>query len=93
MRVAADLRALALVGGDATHAVVFEDSVTGVGSAVAAGCAQVLAVCNNSETEAEAAEAAEGLMNAGASGAFRTTTDAVEWLLRVNTAPKLTPKL
>eukprot|EP01045_Picozoa_sp_COSAG04_P022850 COSAG04_NODE_2641_length_3819_cov_2.065323_1_plen_263_part_00 len=75
------LRGLALVDGSGPSAVAFEDSATGVKSAVSAGIGLVLGVCNNSETDEEAERDAAGLVEAGAGGAFRTTVDAVRWLM------------
>jgi beta-phosphoglucomutase-like phosphatase (HAD superfamily) len=83
------LKALELAGGDGARAVAFEDSAAGVMSAAAAGIALVLGVCNNCETRAEAEEAAEVLVAAGAAGAFVTTADAIDWLLAANSSAKL----
>ena len=72
---------LELVGDDGAHTVAFEDSANGVRSAVGAGIACVLGVCNSCEDHAEAMTAAEQLFAAGAAGTFRTTADAIEWVL------------
>ena len=72
---------LELVGNDGKHTVAFEDSVAGVRSAVGAGIAHVLGVCNNCESHAEATAASDQLLAAGAAGTFRTTVDAIEWVL------------
>jgi beta-phosphoglucomutase-like phosphatase (HAD superfamily) len=62
--------------------VAFEDSAAGARSAASAEIAQVLGVCNNCESDAEAVEVAQQLMDAGATGVFRTTVDAIDWLLK-----------
>jgi beta-phosphoglucomutase-like phosphatase (HAD superfamily) len=75
------LAQLELVGDDGGHTVAFEDSANGVRSAVGAGIRHVLGVCNNCESHAEATIAAEQLFTAGAVGTFRTTVDAIGWVL------------
>jgi beta-phosphoglucomutase-like phosphatase (HAD superfamily) len=76
-------RQLGLVhGGDSSRTVAFEDSAAGARSAASAEIAQVLGVCNNCESDAEAVEVAQQLMDAGATGVFRTTVDAIDWLLK-----------
>eukprot|EP01043_Picozoa_sp_COSAG02_P022058 COSAG02_NODE_1135_length_14342_cov_6.114091_4_plen_90_part_00 len=72
---------LELVGDDGRHTVAFEDSTAGVRSAVAAGIARVLGVCNSCENEVEATLASDRLLAAGAAGTFRTTVAAIEWVL------------
>lgn len=51
--------------------LVIEDSAVGIRAGVAAGCT-VLGVCNS--------YAADGLLEAGASRAFRTTAEALAWV-------------
>ena len=85
---------LELVGDDGRRTVAFEDSVAGVRSAVGAGIARVLGVCNSCENEAEATVASDQLLAAGAAGTFRNTVAAIEWVLEEmqlssNDRPKL----
>mmetsp|Transcript_18910 Transcript_18910/g.57450 ORF Transcript_18910/g.57450 Transcript_18910/m.57450 type:complete len:443 (-) Transcript_18910:100-1428(-) len=73
-------RALSCMGRPAAAVAAVEDSVVGVKAALNAGVGCVIGVLNRDEAAAEEREGvAKALLEAGASGIFETTAEAIDW--------------